>query len=96
MPPPSSPNVDHVPALIRTTAGVVPSGPIQDALGTIDAVALAVAYGVPTRDGSSQIPCAAVTLRAGRKLGPEQPSGRSPTSATGVSPGSSGLSGRSR
>jgi len=55
--------VDHVPSLIRTGSGVVPSGPIQDALGDVESVALAVAYGVPVADGSSRIPCAAVTLR---------------------------------
>ena len=60
--------VDHAPALIRTSRGVVPSGPIQDALGDVEAVALAVAYGVPTSDGSSQIPCAAVTVRDGHAL----------------------------
>ena len=61
--------VDHVPALIRTASGVVPSGPIQDALARIDAVALAVAYGVRAESGS-QIPCAAVTLRKGVELTP--------------------------
>ena len=60
--------VDHVPSLIRTSRGVVPSGPIQDALGNVDAIALAVAYGVPTSDGESQIPCVAVTLHRDRKL----------------------------
>lgn len=62
--------VDHAPALIRSAHGVVPSGPIQDALGAIDAVALAVAYGVRTTDGSSQIPCAAVTVREGAEIVP--------------------------
>ncbi len=61
--------VDHVPSLIRSATGVVPSGPIQDALGSIDAIALAVAYGVKVKDGS-RIPCAAVTLREGRELAP--------------------------
>ena len=60
--------VDHVPTLIRTARGVVPSGPIQDALGNVDSIALTVAYGVPTSDGDSQIPCVAVTLRGDRKL----------------------------
>ena len=61
--------VDHVSTVIRTAAGVVFSGPIQDALGDVDAVALAVAYGVPTRsDSGAEIPCAAVTLREGREL----------------------------
>ena len=62
--------VDHVPALIRSATGVVPSGPIQDALGRIDAVALAVAYGVRTKRGVTEIPCAAVTLRKGWELTP--------------------------
>jgi putative long chain acyl-CoA synthase len=60
--------LDHSTALIRAATGAIPSGPIQDALGAIDAVALAVAYGVPTTRGDSQIPCAAITLRAGREL----------------------------
>jgi putative long chain acyl-CoA synthase len=64
--------LDHATALIRTAAGAVPSGPIQDALGRLDAVALAVAYGVPTSDGGSQIPCAAVTLRDGGDLTPAE------------------------
>ena len=61
--------VDHVPNLIRTSRGVVPAGPIQDALGDVEAVALAVAYGVPREDGG-QIPCAAVTVREGQRLEP--------------------------
>ena len=76
--------VDHAPRLIRTAAGVVPSRPIEDALGDVDAIELAVAYGVPTKDGSSRIPCAAVTLREGHGLdigrGRATPS---PTSARG-------------
>lgn len=60
--------VDHAPALVRTARGVVSSGPIQDALGDVEAIALAVGYGVPNADGSTQIPCAAVTLRPGWKL----------------------------
>lgn len=56
--------VDHVPALVRTPAGAVPAGPIQDALADLPAVRLAVAYGV---DGVS---VAAVRLREGHKLEP--------------------------
>jgi len=59
--------VDHASAVIRTSAGVVFSGPVQDALGDVDAVALAVAYGLPTK-GGSELPCAAVTLREGEEL----------------------------
>jgi putative long chain acyl-CoA synthase len=62
--------LDHASALIRTAAGAVPSGPIQDALGSIEPVELAVAYGVPTKRGEGQIPCAAVTLRRGGELTP--------------------------
>ena len=60
--------VDHVPSLIRTAKRAVFAGPIQDALGSVSSVALAIAYGVPTKDGSAQIPCAAVTLRKDREL----------------------------
>jgi putative long chain acyl-CoA synthase len=56
--------VDHVPALARTVDGPVPAGPIQDALGDLPAVRLAVAYGV---DGVS---VAAVRLREGQGLTP--------------------------
>jgi len=61
--------VDHLSSVIRTGSGVVWSGPIQDALGDLDAVALAVAYGVAVeRPGGGAVPCAAVTLRKGREL----------------------------
>lgn len=62
--------VDHVPSLIRTAAGSIPSGPIQDVLGDIPSIRLAIAYGVPIDDGRAQIPCAAVTLRPGHELEP--------------------------
>lgn len=57
--------VDHAQALVRTPEGVVPAGPIQDALADLDSVRLAVAYGV---DGLS---VAAVRLRDGSKLTPK-------------------------
>jgi putative long chain acyl-CoA synthase len=59
--------VDHAPSVIRAASGAVYSGPIQDALGDVESVALAVAYGVP-RDDGAEVPCAAVTLRAGHEL----------------------------
>lgn len=59
--------VDHLASVIRTRSGAVWSGPIRDALGDLDAVALAVAYGVEREDGSA-VPCAAVTLREGCEL----------------------------
>ena len=39
--------VDHAQALIRTAHGFVASFPIVDALGDLDAIDLAVVYGVP-------------------------------------------------
>ena len=59
--------VDHLSTVIRAASGIVWSGPIQDALGDVEAVALAVAYGVPREDGT-EVPCAAVTLRDGFEL----------------------------
>jgi putative long chain acyl-CoA synthase len=59
--------VDHLASVIRTRSGVVWSGPIQDALGDLDAIALAVAYGIERADGGA-VPSAAVTLREGRLL----------------------------
>ncbi|MGH9184575.1 MAG: AMP-binding protein [Acidimicrobiales bacterium] len=60
--------VDHVQALIRTEDGVVPAIPIEEALGSIDAVDLAVAYGVPVGDAGWELAVAAVTLRKVRRL----------------------------
>jgi putative long chain acyl-CoA synthase len=62
--------VDHAPALMRTSSGPVPARPIQDALADIDEVRLAIAYSVKAKDGISDIPIAAVTLRKGRTLDP--------------------------
>jgi putative long chain acyl-CoA synthase len=60
--------VDHLPSLIRTGAGAVPSIPIEDALGDVDAVDLAVAYGVPADVEGDEVVVAAVTVREGREL----------------------------
>ncbi len=62
--------VDHAAAVVRTAAGPVPAGPIEDALEDIDAVRLAQAYGVPAGAGSEQVSIAAVTLREGMSLDP--------------------------
>jgi putative long chain acyl-CoA synthase len=64
--------VDEVSALIRTADGVIPSIPIEDALGALDAVDLAVAYGVPIQPGGTELAVAAVTLREGHELDPEE------------------------
>jgi putative long chain acyl-CoA synthase len=63
--------VDHVAALIRTAAGPVPSAPIRNALEDLPAVDLAVAYGLPVGREGVEIAVAAVELRAGRRLRPE-------------------------
>jgi putative long chain acyl-CoA synthase len=61
--------VDNVAALIRTASGVVPALPIQDALGDLDEVELAVVYGVPVSADGSELAVAAVTLRVGPGAG---------------------------
>ena len=42
--------------------------PIQDALGDLDAIDLAVAYGVPVAEDGPSLAVAAVTLRAGHRF----------------------------
>ena len=59
----------HITQLVRTAAGPVPPVPVEDALGTLDAVDLVVAYGV--RSGPAPAPehlVAAVTLVPGAEL----------------------------
>jgi putative long chain acyl-CoA synthase len=55
--------VDDVRSLIRTARGAVPSLPIQEALGDLDAVDLAVAYGVRPAGAAHELAIAAVTQR---------------------------------
>ncbi|MEA2223812.1 MAG: putative long chain acyl-CoA synthase [Solirubrobacteraceae bacterium] len=55
--------VGDVRALIQTVDGPVPALPISEALGELDAVDLAVAYGVRPRGAAAQIAVAAVTQR---------------------------------
>lgn len=62
--------IDHAPNLVRTAHGAVATVPIRDVLGDLDAVDLAVAYGVPLAAGAGSLVLAAVTLRAGRALDP--------------------------
>jgi putative long chain acyl-CoA synthase len=59
--------VDHAADVIHTGSGAVPSIPIENALGALDAVDLAVAYGAPSEEGGEE-PVAAVTLREGHEL----------------------------
>lgn len=58
---------DSARALVRTPEGTVAPAPIRDLLGSLDAVDLAVSYGVPREDGT-EVACAAVSLRAGCEL----------------------------
>ncbi|MGH3712203.1 MAG: AMP-binding protein [Micromonosporaceae bacterium] len=62
--------VDHVSGLVRTDRGAVPTVPIEDALGELDAVGLVSAYGLGTPGAEHVV--AAVTLRRGQRLRAEQ------------------------
>jgi putative long chain acyl-CoA synthase len=62
--------VDGVGEVIRTRKAPVFTSPIRNALGELDAVDLAVAYGVLPPGGEHEVAVAAVTLRAGHQLGP--------------------------
>jgi putative long chain acyl-CoA synthase len=62
--------VDDVRSLIRTAEGPVPSAPIAEALGDLEAVDLAIAYGV--RAGTDELAVAAVTQRTRTKLSAAQ------------------------
>ncbi|HEY8002033.1 MAG TPA: alpha/beta fold hydrolase [Solirubrobacterales bacterium] len=64
--------VDNVASLIRTDHGYVPAFPILDALGDLQAIDLAVVYGVPAPDSDNSLAIAAATLRPGFELDPEQ------------------------
>jgi putative long chain acyl-CoA synthase len=59
--------VDSIADVIHTDAGPVYTAPIRDALGTLPAVDLAVAYGVPA-SGAGEVAIAAVTLRPAGEL----------------------------
>jgi putative long chain acyl-CoA synthase len=60
--------VDHAAALIPTEHGRVAGFPILDALGDLEAVDLAVVYGVPDPDSEQQLAVVAVTLQPRRQL----------------------------
>jgi len=60
--------VDGVGDVIHTADGPVFSTPIRDALGDLDAVDLALAYGIASQRGGPELAVAAVTLRAGATL----------------------------
>jgi len=60
--------VDHLDDVIHTFAGPVPSIPIEDSIGALDFVDLAIAYGVAGRRGGPELPAVALTLVRGREL----------------------------
>ena len=60
--------VDRAQSLIRTAHGFVASFPIVDALGDLDAIDLAVVYGVPAEGAEASLAIAAVTLLDGAEL----------------------------
>jgi putative long chain acyl-CoA synthase len=62
--------VDSLADVIRAKYGPVFTGPIRDALGTIPAVELAVAYGVVPAGREHPLAIAAVTLRPDGRLRP--------------------------
>jgi putative long chain acyl-CoA synthase len=68
--------VDHLDDVIRTAHGAVASIAIEDAVGGLDFVDLAVAYGVAARRGGGEIPVLAVTVVPGRDLDLEALSAR--------------------
>jgi putative long chain acyl-CoA synthase len=60
--------VGAVADLVHTAGGVVPPGPVEDALGELDAVELVAAYGVRPNAQRDEELHAAVSLRPGRQL----------------------------
>jgi putative long chain acyl-CoA synthase len=60
--------VDGVADAIRTASGPVFTTPIRDALGDLEAVDLAVAYGVLPPGGEHEVAMAALTLRRGHDV----------------------------
>jgi putative long chain acyl-CoA synthase len=60
--------VDHVEDVIETADGPLTSIPIEDAVGELDAVSLAVAYGVRLEGAAAEVPAVAISLRPGREL----------------------------
>jgi putative long chain acyl-CoA synthase len=61
--------VDHLDDLIRTRNGPLPSIPIEDVIGDLEWVALAIAYGVAISRGRFEIPAIAVIPRRGMEPG---------------------------
>lgn len=56
--------------LIRTPEGIVPPGPMRDALGDLPGVDVVVAYGVPVGSNGHELAAAALTLRPAGEIRP--------------------------
>src|SRR5205807_9833627 len=65
--------VDRLSGLVVTKHGRIPALPIAELLGDLQAVRLAVAYGVPA--GGAEVAVASVRLRSGARLGPGEIAG---------------------
>jgi putative long chain acyl-CoA synthase len=61
--------IEHVPALVPTAEGLLPTLPAAEALGDVEGVDLAVGYGATVRD-SIEVTVAALTLRDGHEVQP--------------------------
>ena len=68
--------LDSITTLIRTKDGPFAPTPVRDALWSIDAVDIAVCFGVEDPDGTEALVVGAVTLRKGKKLTDRRPRGR--------------------
>jgi len=64
--------VDRVDALVRTEHGLVAPSAVRDALGSLDGVDLAAAYGLPVAGHDHEILVAAVMPRPGCEIRPGQ------------------------
>jgi putative long chain acyl-CoA synthase len=60
--------VDHLDGVVRTAHGAVASIAVEDAVGGLDFVDLALVYGVPARRGGRELLVLALTLLPGRDL----------------------------
>jgi putative long chain acyl-CoA synthase len=60
--------VDRHGDMIRTAQGPVPSQRIEDALYAAPGISMCIAVGIPTIDGTTDLPMAAISLTAGHDL----------------------------
>jgi putative long chain acyl-CoA synthase len=63
--------VDHRADMIRTSAGWLPSIPIEDAIWDMHGVSAAAAFGLRVEGIDGEVPAVAIAMRAGYQLEPE-------------------------